>query len=255
MSESKVSTAAVPVWVDVAEKDAKQAQDFYKQLFNWDLQELGPEAGNYGFFLKDGKMTAGVGPLMSEQQPTAWSIYIGTDDADATAEKVKQNGGTVIAEPMDVMDVGRMAVFMDPTGAFISVWQRKTGGTMEVQSEPNSFGWAELTARGIEKAKPFYTAVFGWGVRDNPMEQGMVYTEWMLGEKSIAGGWEMPPSAPAEAPSAWIPYFTVADLDASHKKARDLGADESMPPTPYPGGRFSVLRDPQGAGFGLISTS
>ena len=54
---------------------------------------------------------------MSEGQPVAWSTYVATDNADGVAERVKSNGGQVVVEPMDVMELGRMTVFVDPAGA------------------------------------------------------------------------------------------------------------------------------------------
>ena len=63
---------------------------------------------------------------------------------------------------------------------------------------PNSFGWAELNARGIDKAIPFYTSVFGWTTRTSEMGEGQPpYTEFLLDGESIAGAWEMSPMVPA----------------------------------------------------------
>ncbi len=75
-------------------------------------------------------------PLMQEGQPPVWSSYVTVDDADATAAKVREAGGTVIAEPMDVMDLGRMAIFMDPTGAAFGIWQPATMKGAELVNEP-----------------------------------------------------------------------------------------------------------------------
>src|SRR4051812_1567220 len=96
MSDSTVATAPKPNWVDIAAKDPKAAQKFYGELFGWEVEDLGPGAGGYAFFRKDGKVAAGVGPLQMPEQPTVWSVYIGTGDADATAEKVTAAGGTVV---------------------------------------------------------------------------------------------------------------------------------------------------------------
>jgi predicted enzyme related to lactoylglutathione lyase len=85
------------------------------------------------------------------------------------------------------------------------------------------------------------------------MGEGMpAYTEWQLGGESIAGGQEMNPQAPAEVPSYWMVYFGVRDVDASYAKAKQLGAHEMLPPMDFPGGRFAILADPQGAAFGLL---
>ncbi len=78
------------------------------------------------------------------------------------------------------------------------------------------------------------------------------YTEFHLGDHSIAGAMEMSPMAPAEMPSYWMVYFDVADVDDAFKRAIDAGATEMMAPGDYPGGRYAILSDPQGAMFGLL---
>ena len=108
---------------------------------------------------------------MTPDTPTAWSVYIGTNDVEALAKRVQSAGGTVVAPPFDVGDQGKMAVFQDPSGAFISAWQGSRMGGFQTDA-PNSFGWAELNARGIEKAIPFYTSVFGWTTRTSEMGEG-----------------------------------------------------------------------------------
>jgi hypothetical protein len=116
---------------------------------------------------------------------------------------------------------------------------------------PNGFRWAELNARGIDRAIPFYAAAFGWDPRERPMPEGPPYVEFHLGDERIAGGMEMSPMVPAEVPSYWMIYFGVDDLDASYRTALGAGAREMMPPTGFPGGRFAIVADPQGAVFGL----
>jgi len=66
---------------------------------------------------------------------------------------------------------------------------------------------------------------------------------------------EMNPDTPAEIPSHWMVYFDVSDVDAAFKKAIGLGASEMMEPQDYPGGRFAILSDPQGASFGLLRSN
>ena len=148
--------------------------------------------------------------------PTAWSVYIGSNDIEALAKRAQAAGGNVIAPPIDVGDQGKMAVFQDPSGAFISAWQGSRMGGFQTDT-PNSYGWAELNARGIENAIPFYASVFGWTTRTSEMGEGQPpYTESLLDGQSVAGAWEMNPMVP--------------------------------------GGRFAIVNDPQGASLGLLKT-
>jgi hypothetical protein len=59
---------------------------------------------------------------------------------------------------------------------------------------------------------------------------------------------------PKEVPSYWLVYFNVDDVDKAFKKAKELGAQEMLAPDDFPGGRFAIIADPQGAAFGLLKT-
>jgi predicted enzyme related to lactoylglutathione lyase len=253
MAEATTSIANKPVWVDLSSSDAAAAREFYSKLFGWDVEvNSDPQYGGYGMARIGGQDVAGIGPKQSEQAPTAWSVYIGTTDAEDLAGKVQAAGANVIAPPFDVGEQGRMAVFQDPSGAFISAWQPRAMGRF-LTDAPNTFGWAELNARGIDKAIPFYAAVFGWTDKTSEMGEGMPpYHEFQLGGESIAGGREMNPMVPAEVPSYWMVYFTVDDVDRAFKEATAAGGQEMMAPQDFPGGRFAIVSDPQGAVFGLM---
>jgi predicted enzyme related to lactoylglutathione lyase len=256
MAETKTAVETKPVWVDLSSSDPGASRDFYSKLFGWKVEvNPDPQYGGYAMAKVGGQDVAGIGPKMSPEAPTAWSIYIGTPDAEDLAKKVQSAGGKVIAPPFDVGDQGRMAVFQDPTGAFISAWQPRQMGGFPTGSA-NTFGWAELSARGIDKAVPFYQKVFGWTAKKSEMGEGAPpYTEFQLGGQSIAGGMEMNPQMPAQVPSYWMAYFAVDDVDKSFQKATQLGAQEMMGPQDFPGGRFAIVRDPQGATFGLLKMS
>ena len=256
MAQTMTGTTNKPAWVDLASDNAEASRDFYSKLFGWQVEvNPDPQYGGYGLAKLGGSDAAGIGPKQDPNAPTAWSLYIGTEDVDDLARRVTANGGSVAAPPFDVGDQGRMAVFIDPAGAFISAWQGTRMGGFQTDA-PNSFGWAELNARGVDNALPFYKTIFGWTVKTSPMGEGQPdYNEFQIGDKSVAGAWEMNPMVPAEVPSYWQVYFAVDDVDAAFKKALELGARELNAPTEYPGGKFAIVADPQGASFGLLKTS
>lgn len=251
MAEFKSYPPGTPSWVDLASGDLAAAKAFYSGLFDWGVAEGGPEAGGYAMFQKGGKNVAGLGPIMMEGQPPAWTTYVTVEDADATTAKVTDAGGTVLVAPMDVLDVGRMAVYMDPTGAAIAVWQPRAHQGAELANEPGTFTWNELQTRDTEAAKAFYRAVFGW---DAHTSEGatMVYTEWKRGNDSVGGMLNMPAEVPPQIPANWLVYFAVEDCDAAVAKATGLGATTLMPPMDVEPGRFAVLSDPTGAVFAVI---
>jgi len=253
MADATTTVANRPAWVDLSSSDPAASREFYSNLFGWQIEVTSdPQYGGYAMAKVGGKDVAGIGPKMSPEAPTAWNVYIGTTDAEDLAKKVQAAGGNVIAPPFDVGDQGRMAVFQDPAGAFISGWQPSVMGGFQT-NQPNTFGWAELNSRGIEKAIPFYKQVFDWTDKTSEMGEGAPpYTEFQVGGESVAGGMEMNPMVPAEVPSYWMVYFTVNDVDKSFKDATSAGAQELMAPSDFPGGRFAILSDPQGAAFGLL---
>lgn len=253
---AQVATAVInkPAWIDLATTDAEAARGFYSKLFGWDLEIAeDPQYGGYATAKLGDQSVAGIGPKQEgDQSPAAWSIYIGTEDVDELAKKVQASGGTVIAPPFDVGDQGRMAVFTDPSGAFISSWQA-TAMSQFVAGIPGAFGWAELNARGLEPAITFYETVFGWTHSEQPFGEGEVYTQLEHDDVPIAGALEMNPQIPAETPSYWLIYFNADDVDARFQKAIELGGREMVAPQDMPGGRFAIVSDPQGAAFGILN--
>jgi predicted enzyme related to lactoylglutathione lyase len=241
-----------PIWVDLSTTDPDAAREFYGRLFGW-TSEVQPESGGYALARLDGKNVAGIGPKNMEQAPTAWNVYIGTEDAEGLASKITAAGGTVIVPPFDVMEQGKMAVFQDSAGGFISAWQPGQMPGADLVGAPGSFAWAELNARGMGTAEGFYHSVFGWELKHSPMGEGQGdYTEFLDQGDSIAGGMEMNPMVPEQVPTYWMPYFAVEDVDAGFAKAKEVGASVLLEPIDFPGGRFAIVADPQGAAFGLM---
>src|SRR2546430_9043110 len=209
MAEAKTAVANKPTWVDLSTTDASAAREFYSKLSGWKIEvDPDPQYCGKGMAEAGGKRAAGIGAKMSPDAQTAWSIYIASDDIDGLAKKVQDAGGKVVAPPFDVGVQGRMAAFQDPSGAVISAWQAGAMNSAMPVGDPNTFGWAELSARGVEKAIPFYQKVFGWSPKTQSMGPDQPpYTEFQLGGESVAGGQEMQPMVPAQGSSYWLVCF------------------------------------------------
>lgn len=238
-----------PIWADLSSPDLEGGRRFYEELFGWSTDEPAPpEYGGYAMFRKDGKVVAGSGPVMEGGHPD-WNTYVSTVDAAETARKVRDAGGEVVVEPMQVMDAGTMAVFKDPTGAYISAWQSGTHHGAELFNQPGSITWNELATRDVEAAKRFYSAVFGW------VPTGDDYVQWELEGRSIGGCTDMNATGmPEQVPPHWLVYFAVANADEAAARVKELGGSVNMPAMDVPGmGRFAVVADPQGAVFAVFS--
>ncbi|HTW97543.1 MAG TPA: VOC family protein [Acidimicrobiales bacterium] len=251
MAEFTSYAPGTPCWVDLASRDVEAAAGFYAGLFGWEIQELGPDAGGYRMASKNGKLAAGLGPVMNEGQPAAWSTYICVADADAAVASASQAGAQVAMQPMDVFEAGRMAVLTDPTGAFVSLWQPRTHIGAGLANEPGAFSWNELDTRDTAAAEAFYSAVFGWTPHKLDMG-GMAYTEWQLDGRPIGGMTAMPPQVPPAVPSFWLVYFAVEDCDAAVDTVKAGGGSVAMGPMDLPVGRLAVVADAEGAPFAVI---
>jgi predicted enzyme related to lactoylglutathione lyase len=236
-------------WVELATTDTDAAQAFYRGLFGWEIHasSMGPDAFYYMPRLNS-RDVAGIYKLTAEQAgvPPHWMLYVATDSADATAAKAKQLGAACLVEPMDIMDVGRMTVFSDPTGATLSAFQPNRHIGTGIAEAPGTMAWGELATADTAKAAAFYTQLFGWRTKSDPKTG---YTEWLNGEKAVGGMMRM-----EQAPPHWTPYFSVTDCDAAVSRARELGGSVCVPATDIPDvGRFAILADAQGASFAVIA--
>jgi predicted enzyme related to lactoylglutathione lyase len=244
-------------WVELGTLDGEAAKKFYTELFGWTFNDapIGPSEV-YTMLKLDGKDVGALYRMPSEMTsagvPPHWLSYVSVTNADESAAKARELGGTLMKEPFDVMTVGRMAVVQDPTGAVFALWQAGTHKGAGVVNVPNSFCWNELSTSDPDKAGDFYTGLFGWGKNVQQMGPEFSYTSFMNGDRP-AGGMYKPTPEMGEIPPHWLVYFAVDDTDAMVTKANELGATTIVPPADIPGtGRFAVVRDPQGAVFGII---
>lgn len=256
MSTRDGYAAGTPCWIDLMTPDVDAATTFYTSLFGWSAEDSHDDDGTriYTNFLRDGQVVAGMGeqPEQMAGMPPVWSTYVATDDVDATTAKVQEAGGSVMMPAMDVMDVGRMAIYSDPTGAAISVWQAGRHKGADVCNEPNTWSWNELMSRDIEAATAFYTAVFGWEYDGMEMPFGTYHVIRGGDEGGLGGLMPMPPDVPAEVPSYWTVYFTVEDADATIARATELGGQLVHGPDDMAIGRLATIQDPQGGVFMIM---
>ena len=243
-----------PCWVDLATSDPEGARRFYGGLFGWELEIGPPETGRYTQAKVRGLPVAGLGgEPKPDGQPVAWTTYIATDGVDDAVKRITENAGTVTMGPMDVMDQGRMAIAMDPTGAVFGLWQPGGHVGALLVNEPGTVCWNELMTRDLGAARRFYSAVFGYGWEDvDTGEGGPPYATFAVGDRPLGGAMQMGDEFPAGTPSHWMVDFAVGDTDATVAKAEQLGGEVTMAATDSPYGRFASLRDPQGAYFSVI---
>ena len=139
--------AGVPCWIDTTQPDPDAATEFYGALFGWEYEQTMPEdaPGKYYMARIRGRDAAAVSSQMGEDaQPAVWNTYIQVDSADETAEKVKAAGGSVMVEPFDIFDSGRMAFVADPQGAAFGLWQPNQHLGTRVDNEHGAINFNDL---------------------------------------------------------------------------------------------------------------
>lgn len=258
MSERTSYEPGTPCWIDLSTPDQDAAAEFYGALFGWSVQEgEDPEAtGGYRVATLKGKAIGGMMKTMEEGQPPAWSTYVSVADADETVARVKEAGGNVLFEVMDVMDYGRQAFFADPTGAIVGIWQPGKNIGAGLVNEPGALAWNEINTRDLGAAKQFYGAVFGWTFNDEHRGEGPGYTTILLGGNPVGGMLDLNAAeVPAEVPAHWQVYFAVEDTDATVDAAKQRGGGVMLEPFDTPVGRIAILHDPFGASFAVIALS
>jgi uncharacterized protein len=262
----------VPCWVDTSQPDPEAAVDFYSGLFGWEFEDMmRPDAsGKYFVARLGGGDVAAVGSIPEAAPPMAmWNTYVWVESADEAARKVTDAGGSIVMEPFDVMDAGRMAVVTDPEGAALCVWQAKEQRGARVVNEPGSLTFNGLNTRDTERAKSFYGSVFGWTTldlggaamwtlpgygdyleRDNPgLRERVAEVGGPAGFEDVVASINPIPDDQPDTPAHWSVTFSVADPDATATKATELGGRALVPPFDAPWSRLTIISDPQGATF------
>jgi len=243
--------------VDLETSDANGAKRFYGSLFGWESEDVSPGEGmTYTILRLDGDAVAGLYEPPADQRdagiPPHWISYVSVESADASASRATELGGEVIAGPFDILDVGRMAMLRDPTGAVFAVWQAGTYAGATRVNEPGSLTWNELATNDTGAALGFYRELFGWSSEEMQMGDGPTYNVIRVGERSNGGVRPLSPEEEqAGMPPHWVPYFAVDSLDATFARCAELGGTKVFGPIEFPAGRIGALRDPRGATFAI----
>ncbi|WP_433338311.1 VOC family protein [Spirillospora sp. CA-294931] len=241
-----------PTWLDLGIPDLGRAREFYGELFGWEFEDYGEEAGHYHGCLLRGEPVAG---MMKNPDPDAtsfwWGLYFATDDCDGTVKRALDAGGTEIVPAMDVMGQGRMAILGDAVGAQFGLWQGGDLPGAKIVNEPGSFSWNELTTSRPGLAREFYAALFGYSLE--PMPGDLDYTALNRSSDGVAVGGIY--GLPEATSSSWLTYFEVEDPDVSTGVVRTGGGTVVDEPADTPYGRMAKVKDPFGTEFYIIKSA
>lgn len=241
------------VWYELITTDQPAAERFYADVVGWKMTDSGMPGMKYTI-INAGETPVGGVMSMDNGPPPVWMGYIGVDDVDAYAAKVKAAGGAVHKGPEDIPGVGRFAVVVDPQGAAFVLF--KGNGAPDPEPlpymTPGTTGWHELHTTDWEAAWDFYSGLFGWA-KDEAMDMGPMGTYQLFGTGAGANAvGAMFNSSDAPRPM-WLYYFGVPSIAAAQAKIEAGGGKVINGPMEVPGGMWIVnALDPQGAMFALV---
>ncbi|TDC60200.1 VOC family protein [Actinomadura sp. GC306] len=245
-----------PTWVELASPDLEMSKHFYCEVFNWYAYTLTLDhIGEYEMFVLgdvQGPEIGGMYQLIDDSMPSSWTVYFRTDDPVASLDLVREAGGRVLVEPLDVAHLGRLAQASDPQGADFGLWLPYDLKGAGVVDEASAMCWAEVSSPDPDAGRGFYSHVFGWKPVDRTY-YGRPYVEFKVGERSVAGMVAPQQRWAPDVFSHWMPYFWVSDCDAAVARAAELGARIHVPPVTIETGRLAIMSDPGGARLAVVT--
>jgi predicted enzyme related to lactoylglutathione lyase len=253
---TSANVSDLPGWLDLGSPDPSASAEFYRQVFGWTSTPAGDGTMEYFMLAKDGKIVAGLGGLQDPAAKPDWTIYVRVADAAAVIPKAEAAGAKVRVPYMEVPEEGGFAQLTDPSGAEFALWQPGRTIGFELCCENDSLLWVELYTRDPQAAKDFYGTVFGWQTVPYTMPEGS-YDMWTTdasdesGRAAFGGIMQIAEGLPIQD-EKWVPYFMVADTDATVARTVDAGGTVLIPATDAPPGRLAALTDQFGARFNLL---
>ncbi|GHF24257.1 hypothetical protein GCM10010218_00910 [Streptomyces mashuensis] len=238
-----------PCWTSLLARDLEAAKDFYGGLFGWTYRDTRPgrpgRPGPCARAVLGGRDVAGLAGLPPDRQsPAAWTTYLASDDADATAEWIHCSGGTVGVGPLAAADGGRMVLAGDPAGASFGVWQ----GPAPYGGGPGSAVWHELVTHEAAVVLKFYRALFGYEAKTT----GAVDSDTVLLHVDGRPVASIRGAGAGLRQSYWVPYFAVADPEAAAVRVQELGGRVVAGAAPTAAGPATTVMDREGALFSLV---
>jgi predicted enzyme related to lactoylglutathione lyase len=188
--------------------------------------------------LQDWQRSAGAGPN--------WATFVSVEDVDLTAGRAVSLGGSVAILPYEVAGAGRIAVITDPSGARLSLWQPQGKSGAARVGALGSLAASELVTPDLAVAERFYAQLFGWGIGGDGDGGAVIDTGGRVPARFTAS------AAPHSAGARWLPYFRVARMNTSVRAAITSAGRLVAGPRDLASGRSALLRDPQGAVFGVM---
>ncbi|MFD0344823.1 VOC family protein [Streptomyces sp. NPDC127117] len=243
--------SGAPCWVSLIVHDLDAAQTFYTDVMGWDFvaSALG---GNFSVAMAHDRPVAGIGCCDPTASPPAvWTPYFAVDDADETADRIRERGATLAVGPVKLAE-GRAAIAADRDGAVFGLWEGMAlAWSVGRGSAPARL---DLQTRHAFEAAIFYAGIFDWAEPPSgcTVDYAQDHVRVKLEGRTVAtlrgGGIET--AADPRIRPRWIVHFRVADSARAAAAAFDSGGESSLVPAlDDPSKDAFIIRDPYGALF------
>ena len=239
------------VWRDLVTEDPDAVKPFYAGLLGWEFVETRALGAPYTLVRSGGQFIAGISRTRRprpDQPVSQWLSFMSVASVDRAVEQTRAAGGSVVAGPLDLPNVGRGAVVLDPDGAPLGLLRSAVGDPADVASPAlNRFMWTEHLSRDPQASAAFYASLAGFEVRKEEFA-GRPY--WVLVRGRERAGLLRNPIA-LDRP-IWLPFVRVTDPAASAASVAQLGGRILLAPrSDVRSGGMALVADPAGAVLAL----
>eukprot|EP01129_Flabellula_baltica_P014679 TRINITY_DN709_c0_g1_i4.p1 TRINITY_DN709_c0_g1~~TRINITY_DN709_c0_g1_i4.p1 ORF type:complete len:286 (+),score=69.99 TRINITY_DN709_c0_g1_i4:704-1561(+) len=232
-------------WLELQTSDMFASTAFLSEVLGW--KPIDSEVGFYKRFTLDDDQCSEVAGIFqtSPENPSHPMVpnvqaMINTHSILDMTEIVKETGGQVLLEPMEVKSKGVTSIIADPEGAVFGLWEPKNyAGFMDVEDQHGKPLYLELSMHDIEKSADFYKVIFGFDIED----RGRGCYEFFYDGKPVGAGMKRMFSDWTMAQPTWNAYIEVDDLQSALVRTRARGG-EILEEGKNHIGKLAVIRDP-----------
>jgi predicted enzyme related to lactoylglutathione lyase len=227
----------MPSWVDVMVPTQEQHHDkraFLTALFDW-TWDLGDEnTGYYAIGSSNGAPVIGLG--IGEGTNGNTTTYFASSDVEEDVKKATDRGASVMMPATKVMDLGTMAILIDPAGAPFGLWRAGTFAGFGLMHEANAPGWFDHVSPDPQRDGEFYSALSGHTLTalDGDMRILQNGDDWYASVSHAQEG---------EQPQ-WKPIYVVDSLQRIHETVPRHGGSIVIEEMPVPGSAICVFSEP-----------
>jgi uncharacterized protein len=227
----------MPCWVDIVVPNEEQHHDkraFLTALFDWTWDLGTPEMGHYSTALSNGHAVMGLS--VGEGMNGATTTYFSTGDIGSAVARATELGANVMMPVTQIMDIGTMALLVDPFGVTYGLWQPGVFAGFGVMYEENAPGWFDHASLNPEGASEFYASLSGHDVTSPGPDMRVLQN----GEQWYASLTQLPSG---ESPQ-WKPIYVVDSLERIHEVVPRHGGTILVEEMPVPGSALCIFTEP-----------